>query len=146
VMMHPTLEGRELKYVTATVTNVGQTPAMIPFSFFRWKVPFRRGFWMINPWDYTAHDSWVPQRVYPTEVRPRSSETFFLSELARFRTTMAEMFSETRRARWRLRFAKAFVITADNKIFKVTLDEEIRHELANVRRTAKGLMQCFDRL
>ena len=37
--IHPTLEGKRKEYVTVTVTNVGQMPAMIPLSFFQWQIP-----------------------------------------------------------------------------------------------------------
>jgi hypothetical protein len=41
VIFHPMLEGRpKPQYVTVTITNVGLMPVMIPFSFFRWKLPF----------------------------------------------------------------------------------------------------------
>jgi hypothetical protein len=140
VMLHSTLEGRpKPKYVTVTITNVGLMPVMIPFSFFHWKMPFKGGSWMINPWDYSQHDPWVPQRTYPAEIRPRGSATFFLSEIDRFRSTMAEMLQEVRHLRWRVRFIKAIVLTDDGKIFKVKLDRTIRRELAKVRRIAKAL-------
>src|ERR1700722_1631217 len=70
VIVHPTLEGRpKPEYVTVMITNVGLMPVMIPLSFFRWKLPFQRRYWMMNPWDYTQHDAWVPQRTYPAEIR-----------------------------------------------------------------------------
>ncbi len=95
---------------------------------------------MINPWDYSQHDPWVPQRIYPFEIKPRGSATFFLSEIERFRSTMAEMMlQEVRHLRWRVRFIKAIVRTDDGKIFKVKLDKTIRRELAKVRGTARAL-------
>jgi hypothetical protein len=140
VIVHPTLEGRpKPEYVTVMITNVGLMPVMIPLSFFRWKLPFQRRYWMMNPWDYTQHDAWVPQRTYPAEIRPRGSATFFLSEIDRFRSTMAEMLHEVGHSKWRVRFIKAIVVTDDGKIFEVNLDQTIRKEVAKSRRTAKAL-------
>lgn len=140
VILHSTLEGKpKPKYVTVAITNVGLMPATIPFSFFHWKLPFMRGYWMVNPWDSEQHDPWVPKCTYPVEIRPRRSATFFLSEIDVFRSTMAETLQEVRHLRWRVRFIKAIVRTDDGKIFKVKLDKKIRRELAKVRRTAKAL-------
>jgi hypothetical protein len=140
VIVHSTLEGKpKPKYVTVAVTNVGLMPVMIPFSFFHWKVPFRGGYWIVNPWDYSQHDPWAPQRIYPAEIRPRASTTFFLSEIDMFRSSLAEMLQEVRHLRWRIRFMKAIVVTDDGKLFKVKLDKAIRRELAKVRQTAKAL-------
>jgi hypothetical protein len=94
---------------------------------------------MVNPWDYSQHDPWVPQRTYPAEIRPRASTTFFLSEIDMFRSSLAEMLQEVRHHRWRIRFMKAIVVTDDGKMFKVKLDKTIQRELAKVRRTAKAL-------
>ena len=116
-------------------------PVIIPFSFFHWKVPFRSGFWMVNPWDFSQHDPWVPKRDYPAEIKPRASGTFFVSEMALFRSTMAEMISEMGFMRWRARFLKAIVLTGDGKMFKVKLNKDVRRELAKCRHTGKSLDQ-----
>jgi hypothetical protein len=128
VILHPSLEGKpNPEYVTVSITNIGNLPALIPLSFFRWKVPFGGGSWIVNPWDYQQHDQWVPQR--------------FLTDLAGFRATMAEMFNEVRYYRWRLRFVRAIVITEDGMIFKAKIDKKIRGEVAKARSTAKALDQ-----
>jgi hypothetical protein len=140
VLLHPTFDPKQLPhYITISITNVGNLPALIPLSFFRWKVPFRTGTWAINPWDYRQHDPLVPQRQYPAEIKPRGSVTVFLTDLAGFRTTMAEAFNEVRLSRWRLRFVRAIVITEDGRVFKAKVDKEIRRELAKVRSTAKAI-------
>jgi hypothetical protein len=96
VIFHPTLEGKpNPEYVMVTITNVGLMPVMIPLDFFRWIMPFKSGFWLITPWDYSLHNAWVPQRTYPAEIRPRGSETFFYPRLA---------FSE---AQWRRSLTKS---------------------------------------
>jgi hypothetical protein len=78
------------RYVTVTITNIGQFPATIPIPFLSWKVPFYSDYLEVIPLDYDQHHPWVRQHSYPTEIKPRASETFFLSELAGFRTDMAE--------------------------------------------------------
>ena len=83
VIVHSTLEGKpKPRYITVEITNVGLMPVTIPLSFFHWKMPFKRGYWMINPWDYSQHDPWVPQRIYPFEIKPRGSATFFYRRLS----------------------------------------------------------------
>jgi hypothetical protein len=140
VMHHSLLEGKpKLKYVTITIRNLSQLPVSILFAFFHWKVPFKRDTWFINPWDYSQHDPWVPQRIYPAEIKSRGSEIFFLSEIATFRSATADVLADVRHFRWRIRFMKALVITDDRKIFKVKLDKTVRHELAAIRRTAAAL-------
>jgi len=136
-IFHATLEGEpKPEYVTVSITNVGLMPAIIPFSFFHWKVPLMREYWMINPWDYIQHDPWVPKKVYPAEVMPRASATFFVSEMSAFRRTMLDSFARTRYFRWRLYWIRALVRTDDGMIFRVKLDKSLRKELAELRRDA----------
>jgi hypothetical protein len=100
-IVHQTLEGKpKPEYLTVTLTNIGLMPANISMGFFQWKLPFHREYWLITPWDYARHDPWVPQRVYPTEIKPRSSQTFFLQDIATFRFTMAECLQPIWLARW----------------------------------------------
>jgi hypothetical protein len=141
-IVHVTLQGKpKPRYVTVRITNVGLMPVTIPLGFFHWKVPFRREYWTVEPWDSSQHDRWVPKRDYPAEIKPRGSANFYLGEMARFRSTMSEMFNEVRHLRWRLRFIKAIVVTDDGKIFKVKLDRPVRRELAKCRHTGKSLDQ-----
>ena len=138
-IVHSTLEGKPPEYVTVTIKNIGNMPATIPLSFFLWKLPFRRGYWMVNPWDFSAQDSWVSQKIYPVEIRPRRSETFYLSDLAGFRTTIAEMVNQVQHSRWRFRFIKAIIRTDDGKLFKVKLDKQVWLEFAKARRMGAAL-------
>ncbi len=108
-------------------------------SFFHWKLPFHRGYWLVQPWDSGQQDRWVPQRIYPVEIKARASTTFYLSEIAVFRTTLAEMLQQVRCMRWRIRFLKAIVRTDDGKLFKVRIDKAVRSELAKIERSAKAL-------
>ena len=141
-IVHVTLQGKpKPRYVTVKITNVGLMPVTIPFAFFNWKLPFRREYWTVEPWDFSQHDPWVPKRDYPAEIKPRGSANFYLGEMALFLSAMSEMFNEVRHLRWRLCFIKAIVVTDDGKIFKVRLDKAFRTELAKCRRTAKSLDQ-----
>jgi hypothetical protein len=135
VMLHSTLEGKpKPTYVTVFIRNVGVMPVMIPFSFFHWKAPFKAGGWTVNPWDYSAGDEWVPQKRYPIEIKPRSSETFFLAEKSVFRSTMLEMLSGANFIdRCRFRFLRARVVTDDNKLFDVKTDCTLHKELRLLR-------------
>jgi hypothetical protein len=137
---HQTLEGKpKPEYLTVRVTNIGLMPVSISMGFFQWKLPFHREYWQITPWDYARHDPWVPQRVYPTEIKPRSSQTFFLQDIATFRSTMAESLQPIWLARWRIRFIKAIICTDDGQLFEAKLDKEVRRALPKIARTAKAL-------
>jgi hypothetical protein len=139
-IVHQTLEGKpKPEYLTVTLTNIGLMPANISMGFFQWKLPFHREYWLITPWDYARHDHWVPQRVYPTEIKPRSSQTFFLQDIATFRFTMAECLQPIWLAPWRIRFIKAIIRTDDGQLFKAKLDSEVRRALTKIARTAKAL-------
>jgi hypothetical protein len=136
-IFHSSLEGKpKPKYVSVSIANVGLMSASIPLSCFHWKIPFNKEIWMVNPWDVSQHDPWVPQHKYPAEIRPRGSDTFFIGSRERFRETMSEIFAKAGRFRWRYYFIRARVVTEDGKIFKVKLDKEVRREIAEARRTA----------
>jgi hypothetical protein len=115
VILHSTLEGREKPtYLTVHIKNVGLLPVTIPLSFFHWKAPFRYGGWLVNPWDYSGGDEWVPQRRYPVEIKARGSQTFFLAEIEVFRSELYKMFAGARFVDWcRFLFLKARIVTDD---------------------------------
>jgi hypothetical protein len=122
-MLHSTLEGKpKPTYVTVSITNKGLLPAQIPFAFFGWRLPFSRDGWMVNPWDYSAADTWVPQKKYPIEIKSRGSETFFIAEKSVFQKSMGEIFksmnwSQSLRARW----LHVVILMDDGQRFKATL-------------------------
>lgn len=106
----------------ANITNTGIMPLSIPFAFFHWRAPFKRGTWFITPHDYSASDEWVPQKKYPVEIKPRRCETF--------RDQFGEIFAAANFFdRCRYYFFKAIVITDDGKIFKVAINRRLRKEL-----------------
>jgi hypothetical protein len=107
---------------------------MIPLSFFHWRVPFSSSGWNVVPWDYAQHDQWVPQQRYPVEIKPRSSATFFLSEIGPFRESMRNIFRSTNYfERCRLHFLSARVVTDDGKMFNVKLDTSLSRKLRTIR-------------
>jgi hypothetical protein len=86
------------------------------------------------PLDYGAGDAWVPQRKYPVEIKPRSSEMFFLSDISGFRDYMRRDFIGTSFwSRLRSRFLRGLVFTEEGKVFKVVFDSSLRKELARLR-------------
>ena len=109
-------------------------PVHIPTGFFHWKLPFERGLHVVMPLDYGAGDAWVPQRKYPVEIKPRSSEMFFLSDISGFRDYMRRDFIGTSFwSRLRSRFLRGLVFTEEGKVFKVVFDSSLRKELARLR-------------
>jgi hypothetical protein len=117
--------------------NVGVLPALIPFSFFHWKAPFRGGAWPVNPWDYSQGDEWVSQKRYPVELKARASETFFLAEINVFQSELRKVFAGAGLFDWlRFLFLKARVVTDDGKIFDVKLDRAVRKEIRSTLRMA----------
>ena len=135
VIMHDTITGPDYPtYVTVDVTNLGIIPVVIPMSFFFWRVPFKHGFFLVTPMDYSQEDSWVPQKRYPIEIKPRSSQSFYLSGIDVFLQQARDKFvGRTFLERLRYRFLRASVRTDDGKMFNVKLDKSIRHEFRKVR-------------
>jgi hypothetical protein len=131
-------------YVTVLIQNLGLQPVSIPLSFFHWRVPlqwgepFNRQGWLVTPWDYSQEDPLVPQKHYPVEIRPRSSETFFLADMDMFRQQFGEVFATANSfQRFRFRFLKARLLTDDGKLFDVRLSPQLRHELRLLLDAAK---------
>lgn len=139
-IVHQTIEGPEYPtYVTIDIRNRGNLPASIPLSFFFWHVPFKRGYWLVTPHDYSAEDQWVPQKQYPVEILPRRSKTFFLSEISVFRKEFpARLARDTFLNRLRVRFLRALVRTEDERMFKVEIDRSLWDELQSLGRPAQS--------
>jgi hypothetical protein len=138
VIHHSTLEGKvKPTYVTVHIKNKGLLPVAIPFSFFHWRVPFRRDGWIVNPWDYSQGDDWIPQRRYPFEIKARAAETFFLADIETFRSETQKLFAgNTFVERCGLHFLRARVITDDGLIFDAKLDRSIQKEISAIRSAA----------
>ncbi|MGE5536320.1 MAG: hypothetical protein ACM3W7_12490 [Acidobacteriota bacterium] len=131
VVLHETLRGKpKPTYLTADIRNLGVMPVTIPLSFFRWKLPFDRGTYMVNPWDYLSHDVWVSQKQYPFEIKPRAAQTFFIADTERFHTELLKMFEQGGfLKRLQYRYMRVCIITGDGTIFRAKLDRKVRHEL-----------------
>ena len=133
VIQHSSLKGKERpRYLTVTIANDGMLPASIPFSYFRWRVPFSRTDWFIVPRDYTAHDPWVPVRKYPFVIAPRRSETFFAADTGELQSLLRKIANETKPG-WRFRFLRARVLTEDGISFRAKIDRSVRKELLAIR-------------
>jgi hypothetical protein len=128
VIQHSSIQGEKPRYLTVTIRNLGTLPASIPFTYFRWKLPFSRADWFVTPWDYTAHDTWVAQRKYPSEVAPRKSETFFVTDVDQMRRVLHGIARDAW-PRWRFRFLRARVLTDDGIYFRAKIDRSVRKEL-----------------
>jgi hypothetical protein len=131
-------------YVSVEITNVGLFAVTVPMSFFYWRVPFKRAWWLVQPLDYIQSDPWVRRNSYPVEIRPRSSQTFVLSDIAEFHSMLHDDFmGETWLDRCRFAFLRANVRTDDGRLFKVQLDQSLRKEIAQIRsHTRKGLSRA----
>lgn len=140
VFMHSTLEGKpKPTYVTVSIRNKGLLPVMIPFAFFNWRLPFSRSQWIVNPWDYSAGDQWVPQKKYPIEIKPRASEIFFISEKSFFQKSMAEILKSMNwLQRLRARWMRVIILTDDGRTFKAKLDRTVIKELRALRSQPHG--------
>jgi hypothetical protein len=136
VIHHQSLIGKERpKYLVISIRNLGTMPVHIPMGFFHWKVPFRRGLWEVLPLDYAALDEWVAQRKYPVEIKPRGSDTFFLSDFATFEEyAKKDLVGKSIWSRACSRFLSALVFTDEGRTFRVKFDSSLRKHLAGLRK------------
>jgi hypothetical protein len=127
-LFHATIDPKSApKFLTVRITNDGKWPLRIPSVFFYWKVPFkRREHVVITPLDL-AGSPWIGKKDYPTEIAPRTSDSFFISDLATFKQEVKRMRdADTFADRLRFRFIRAFVQTDDGETFRVKLSPTVR--------------------
>jgi hypothetical protein len=126
-MAHSGMDPKTAQELLAVgITNQGKWPLRIPATFFYWKVPFKRAPTVIIPLDLTG-SALIDKKSYPIEVAPRTSEDFFISDLANFKQTVKRMRgADTFADRLRLRFVRAFVETDDGETFRVKLSPQVR--------------------
>jgi hypothetical protein len=118
------------RYLVASLTNKGNLTAHIEFGFFVWKIPFQKDYASINPLDYYGVDRYYPKRPYPVAIAPRSSHSACLSDFATFKATTRELAEECKWGRsLRMRFARAYVWTADGARFQVKISDGVRGHL-----------------
>lgn len=121
-------------YVSVDITNVGLFAVTVPMAFFYWRVPFKREWWLVQPLDYIQSDPWVRRNSYPVEIRPRSSQSFVLSDIAEFHSLLRDDFmGQTWFDRVRFAFLRASVRTDDGRLFRVQLDQSLRKEIEQIR-------------
>src|SRR6266568_8419967 len=130
LVMHSTVDPKSPpRYVSVSITNTGNSALRLPFSFFSWKVPFNRDYWLVNPLDGYAGDAFIPQKRYPVEIQPRASETFYISDAQTFEEMRVKMRKETRGlAKLCIRFIRAVIRTDDGAIFAGTVSRGIRNQ------------------
>jgi hypothetical protein len=89
-------------------------------------VPFAGQQWVIMPLDLQGIAGVVPQKSYPVEIRPRSKETFYLSEASYFQQQMGEIKSQQNSiGRFLFYFKKAVIGSADGRRFRPKGDRGI---------------------
>ncbi len=115
------------------ITNKGNLPLRIPFSFFEWKLPLKRGAWMPNPLDFFGDQELapgmpLPQKKYPVEIAPRASQTFYVSHVAGLEQNIVEMKASLGwfRKWWASRYVKAFVLTDDGTRVRATISKQVK--------------------
>jgi hypothetical protein len=126
-LLHDTIDPRSApKFLRVDITNHGRWSVRIPVPFFYWKVPFKRGVMVARPLDHT-NSHWIGKKDYPTDVGPRTSESFFISDLATFRQEVKRIRgADTFVNRLRFRFIRAFVQMDDDETFRVKLSSHVR--------------------
>ena len=116
--------------LSVSITNECKWPLRIQSNFFYWKMPFKRRDYMqvVRPLDVADNIGLgMAARRYPTHVAPRTSETFYISDLP----TLKQEAKRVREAatlldRLRFRFIRAYVRADDGETFKVKLSSDIR--------------------
>ena len=120
------------RFVCVNITNTGSTPLRIPYSYFQWKVPFHKNYWVINPFDHSPNNPYVPKREYPIKIEQKYSESFFLSDKPSFHSEMKEGFKDIKYlAKLRGRYIKALVFTDDGSAFKAKISKEVIKDILN---------------
>ena len=131
VIMHETIGPQNPpEYLMVLITNTGVMPLSIPFAFFHFRIPLRRGFALVTPLDYSQEDEHIPQRRYPFTVEPRTNEAFCIAAWPSMRQSIAKM--RLAQPRWRrpfFRFTRALVFTSDERRFRAELSDDIRREI-----------------
>ena len=127
-IVHETVDPKNRPgFLTVSIANTGNMPLRIPFAFFTWKVPFTRHYMLVNPMDGYGGHKWIPQKQYPVEIKPRASETFYVSDEAVLHAEVKRMRQDARGvSRLLFSFMKANVHTDDGRRFRVKLDNQVR--------------------
>ena len=115
----------EPSLLTVAITNRGNMPLLIPYGFFNWKLPFKKGYMMAQPLD-SRPTPWIAQKQYSVEIAPRTSERFFLSDEVTLRSEVKRMRGQySSIGRLRFRFIRALIWTDDGMKFRAKLSKDI---------------------
>lgn len=120
------------RYLTVTISNMGLLPLRIPFAFFSFKIPLRRGCLAVLPLD-AAGDAFLPKRIYPVLLQSRTKEWFSLTTERKLYDSLAEAWRNE--PNWRkplFRWMHAVVVTEDARRCKVNLPKDIRQKIAAI--------------
>jgi len=79
-ILHPTISPHP-RFVVLSIKNTGNLPLQVLIGFFSWRVPFSGRQKVILPIDSTGIAGVVPQKTYPFEIKPRTSEASILVRL-----------------------------------------------------------------
>ncbi|MDE2165382.1 MAG: hypothetical protein KGJ66_03470 [Alphaproteobacteria bacterium] len=131
VIIHDTIDPKNRpSYISVNVTNTGILPLRIPFSFFHWRAPFRRGTYMVNPLDWYGTDTWIQKKQYPVEILPRTAQTFFVSTAKTFLEELSKIMHGKDAIRpWQFRRLRVVIVTDDGAQFHTHVGKEVRQEL-----------------
>jgi hypothetical protein len=70
------------KFLKVSITNFGKFPLHISSGFFYWKVPFKGEVMQVWPPVDLSGSPLIPPKHYPTEISPRTSASFTISDMA----------------------------------------------------------------
>lgn len=126
------------RYIAISITNVGNLPCRIEFSFFAWKLPFQRKYWQILPLDHFG-DALHAKVQYPVEIAPRAYHRAYVSDLETFRSEVGKI----REATWpwplfQLRQMRAVVTTSDGREFSAFVTRRLRGQVLKALEEKRG--------
>lgn len=117
--------------LSVSVTNVGQLPVRISFSFFGWYPYFSKYIGQVSPMDWFPNQFFapgmpMPQKQYPVTIPPLHSESFYLGHKSDLLTAIGTVKRDLKWCRWlRSRYMRAVVTTDDGTRVNVKLGKDI---------------------
>jgi hypothetical protein len=127
LIFHTPIDGKTApRFLKVSITNIGKFPLHISSGFFYWKVPFRGEVMQVMPLDLSGSPL-IPPKRYPTEISPRASASFTISDMPLFEQEAKRMRgANTLADRLRFRFVRALVRTDDGETFRMKLSPGVR--------------------
>ena len=97
-----------------------------------WKIPLNRQHAFVNPLDHYRQDPMIPQRNYPFEIKPRNSETFYISSGELLNRNLLEMHENLPKyKKFLFRWASVHIVTEDDRSFKARISKQVRQKIRN---------------